>query len=109
MPARTFGQVLIASGLSQILEMMHVPARPAGRRRFSRVDQLLEDSRSGTASPTVNVANAVAAAHTNDLSHSNWSRHIKRNSALLSVPAGDGFLRKMSGRCTTIGKAKEES
>jgi len=45
----------------------------------------------------VNVANAVAAAHTNDLSHSNWSRYIKRNKALLPHLSVMDFSEKCPG------------
>ena len=54
---------LVAFGLAHIhiQEVPRVPAKSAGHRGSNLVNQLLEDGRSGTASPTV-VAHAVAAA-----------------------------------------------
>ena len=98
---------LVAFGLAHIhiQEVPRVPARPAGHRGFKRVDQLLEDGWSGTASPTV-VAHAVAAARMRKgvVTNSNCSRGATR----YSVPAGDVVGRKMVGRCTTISRAEAE-
>ena len=58
---------------------MHVPARPAGCRGFSRVDQLLEDF------PTIAAAHAAASVRTKRVvTNSNWKDlHFQRGTALL--------------------------
>eukprot|EP01051_Picozoa_sp_SAG22_P007645 SAG22_NODE_546_length_9261_cov_18.423925_2_plen_108_part_00 len=102
MPARTCGEGLVALRLAQVLEMVHVPARPAGRRWFSRVDQLLEDF------PAIAAAHAAATANMNGpVTNSYWKLIHQEGQRAASVPASGCALRKISDRRTPIGTGAE--
>ena len=81
--------------------MPHVPASPKDRRGFNRVDQSVEDF------PAMTTAHAAAATHTKGtVMNSNWKPIHQEGQHAASVPAGDGVIRKMSGRHAPAGRAR---
>eukprot|EP01052_Picozoa_sp_SAG31_P014316 SAG31_NODE_885_length_11254_cov_14.613088_3_plen_144_part_00 len=99
MPVHTCDEGLVACRLDQVLKVPHVPASPKDRRGLNRFDQSVEDF------PTMTTAHAAATAHTKGtVMKSNWKPIQYEGQHAAYVPAGDGFIRKISGRHAPAGR-----